>query len=88
MRAAAHSQMGRDDEARAAAAELLELEPDFATHGRRLVGRYVKVDGLTDRIIEGLRKAGLVDIERIELCPDSHTKILVDEDHPDPSLGV
>jgi len=62
MRAAAHIQMGREQEARAAVGELLELVPDFAAHGRRLIGRYVKVDGLTDGIIEVLREAGL-DIE-------------------------
>ncbi len=63
MRAAAHSQMGREDEARTAVGELLELVPDFATRGRRLIGGYVKVHGLTDRVIEGLRKAGLADIK-------------------------
>jgi hypothetical protein len=55
--------MGREQEARTAVGELLELVPDFATRGRRLIGRYVKVDDLTDRVIEGLRKAGLTDIE-------------------------
>ena len=51
MRAAAHAQMGREKDARTAVGELLELVPDFATQGRRLIGRYVKVGGLTDRII-------------------------------------
>jgi len=63
MRAAAHAQMGRAHEAGIAVIELLELVPDFATRGRRLIGRYVKVDGLTDRVIEALQKAGLADIE-------------------------
>ena len=63
MRAAAHAQMGREQEARTAVGELLELVPDFATQGRRLIGRYVKVDGLIARVVEGLRKAGLADIE-------------------------
>jgi adenylate cyclase len=63
MRAAAHAQMGKEDEARSAVGELLDLVPDFSTQGRRLIGRYVKVDGLTDKIIKGLRKAGLADIE-------------------------
>jgi hypothetical protein len=39
------------------------LEPDFATRGRLLISRYVKVDDLVDTIIEGVRKAGLVDLK-------------------------
>ncbi len=63
MRAAALGQLGREDEARAAVSELLKLVPDFATRGRLLISRYVKVDDLVDNIIEGLRKAGLVDLK-------------------------
>ena len=63
MRAAALGQLGRQEEAKAAASQLLKLEPDFATRGRWLVSRYVKVDDLVDTIIEGLRKAGLADLE-------------------------
>jgi adenylate cyclase len=63
MRAAALSRLGRQDEAKAAVSQLLKLEPDFATRGRWLISRYVKVDDLVDRISEGLRKAGLADIE-------------------------
>jgi adenylate cyclase len=63
MRAAALAQLEWEDHARAAVGKLLELEPDFATHGRSLMSRYVKVDGLIDRIFEGLQKAGLTDIE-------------------------
>jgi adenylate cyclase len=63
MRAVAHVQLGREQEARTAVGELLELVPDFASRGRRLIGNYVKVDDLTERLIEGLRKAGLADIE-------------------------
>jgi tetratricopeptide (TPR) repeat protein len=63
MRAAALGQLGRGDEARAAVGELLELVPDFATRGRLLISRYVKVDDLVNKIIEGLRKAGLADLE-------------------------
>ena len=63
MRAVALGQMGREDEAKAAVGQLLELEPDFATRGRGLISRYVKVDGLADTIIKGLRKAGLVGLE-------------------------
>ena len=63
MRAAALGRMGRQNEAKAAGSKLLELEPEFATRGRWLISCYVKVDDLVDTIIEGLRKAGLADIE-------------------------
>ena len=63
MRAAALSQLGRQNEAKTAVSQLLKLEPDFATRGRWLIGRYLKVDDLVDTIIEGLRKAGLADLE-------------------------
>jgi len=63
MRAAAHAQTRREDEAKAAVAELLELVPDFTTRGRQMISRYVKVEGLTDRVVRGLQKAGLADIE-------------------------
>jgi len=63
MRAAAHVQLGREEDARTAAGELLKLVPDFATQGRLLIGRYVKVRDLADKVVEALRKAGLSDIE-------------------------
>jgi adenylate cyclase len=63
MRAAALGQMGRENEARAALGELLKVEPDFATRGRLLINRYVKVDDLVDSVVEGLQKAGLADLD-------------------------
>jgi adenylate cyclase len=63
MRAAALGQMGRELEARTAVGELLKLAPDFAAQGRRLISHYVKVAHLVDAIIEGMRKAGLDDLE-------------------------
>ncbi len=63
MRAAALGQLGRQNEAKAAVGQLLKLEPDFATRGRWIINRYVKVDALIDKVIEGLRKAGLADLE-------------------------
>ena len=62
MRAAALGQMGKGKKARSALGELLKLVPDFSTRGPELIRRYVKVDDLTDAILEGLRKAGLADI--------------------------
>jgi len=41
----------------------LKLAPDFATQGRSMIRRYVRVDKLVDKIIEGLQKAGLADAE-------------------------
>jgi len=61
MRAVSLGQLGRLDEARKAVGELLKLEPDFRGQGRRLISRYVKVDALIDKVIEGLKKAGLDD---------------------------
>ncbi len=63
MRAAALGRLGRQNEAKAALSQLLKLEPDFAARGRSLISCYVKVDDLVDKIIEGLRKAGLADLE-------------------------
>ena len=61
MRAAALGWLGRQNEAMAAVGQLLKLEPDFTTHGRKSISRYVKVEGLIDEIIQGLKKAGLQD---------------------------
>ena len=63
MRAAALSRMGRASEAKTAVGELLKLVPDFAENGPRLIGRYVKVDALVDKVFDGLRKAGLADFK-------------------------
>jgi len=63
MRAAALGQLKRAREAREAVGQLLGLAPDFATRGRRMIRRYVKVEALVDSIIEGLKKAGLGDID-------------------------
>jgi hypothetical protein len=63
MRAATLGQLGKHNDAKIAVEKLLKLKPDFATRGRLLISRYVKVDDLVDNIIEGLRTAGLVDLE-------------------------
>jgi predicted Zn-dependent protease len=59
MRAATLGQLGRQKDAKTAVSQLLKLEPDFATCGQQLISRYIKVDTLIDRVIKGLRKAGL-----------------------------
>ena len=63
IRAAALGQMGRASEARTAVCELLKLVPDFANRGSQHIGRYVKVDGLADKLMAGVQKAGLGDHE-------------------------
>ena len=63
IRAAAMAQMGKREDARAAIDRLLELEPEFAVRGRWLISRYVKVDEVVDKIVLGLHKAGLGDLE-------------------------
>ena len=62
MRAAALGQLGRQDEANNAVSQLLKMVPDFAARSRAMISRYVKVDSLLDKVIEGLRKAGLADL--------------------------
>ena len=61
MRAAALGQMGKQKEAKTAIGEMLKLVPDFATRGRSLMSRYIKVNDVVDSILKGLQKAGLAD---------------------------
>jgi adenylate cyclase len=63
MRAAALGRLGRKAEAKTAIRQLLELIPDFAARGREIICAYVKVDDLVDKIVAGLREAGLADLE-------------------------
>ncbi|MBT8364270.1 MAG: hypothetical protein KJP23_06150, partial [Deltaproteobacteria bacterium] len=63
MRAAALGQLERQGEAKTALDQLLELEPDFKLRARRMIGRYVKVDDLVDKVVEGLQKAGVADLK-------------------------
>jgi len=60
LRAAALGHLGRSAQARAAAAELLRMKPDFQHHAQKLVAFYFKPKALVDKVLEGLRKAGLV----------------------------
>jgi adenylate cyclase len=52
--------LGRLDEARASAAELLRLKPSFPERGRTLIGYYIKAPELRERIADGLQAAGLM----------------------------
>ncbi|HEX9186116.1 MAG TPA: tetratricopeptide repeat protein [Vicinamibacteria bacterium] len=51
--------LGRLDEARVEVAELLRAKADFASRGRTLIDRLIKVPEVRARIVDGLAKAGL-----------------------------
>jgi adenylate cyclase len=59
MRACSLGLLGRSADARLAAAELLRSKPGFEGRARALIGRYIKFPELVERIVEGLRAAGL-----------------------------
>jgi tetratricopeptide (TPR) repeat protein len=59
MRACSLGHLDRVPEAEREVAELLRVKPDFAARGRTLIGRYVKLPELQERIAEGLAQAGL-----------------------------
>ncbi len=57
--AATFGMLGRLDEGKQAAEELLKLKPEFPTRGRVLINHYIKFEDIVERVITGLRKAGL-----------------------------
>ena len=57
--AAICGQLGRRAEGAAAVRDLLALDPDFARHGRRDIEVWHFASGLLDRILDGVRAAGL-----------------------------
>ena len=59
MKVAAFGQLGRYEEGKRAAEELLKLKPDFPTRGRVLIKHYIKFEEIVERVIDGLRKSGL-----------------------------
>ena len=59
MQAAALGQLGRQEEAHHALQTLLKLRPDFATAARHEYTKWLDDAELIDRILTGLRKAGL-----------------------------
>ncbi len=58
--AAAYAQLGRLDEARAAADEVLRIEPDFAIERWKRTAVYKRPED-SERLFDGIRKAGLPD---------------------------
>jgi tetratricopeptide (TPR) repeat protein len=59
MRTSSLGLLGRAAEANQAASELLWSKPGFERRARALIGRYIKFPELVERIVEGLRAAGL-----------------------------
>ena len=59
LRAAVLGQLGRAEEARAAASELLELVPDFEARARDLTSRPILSEAIVDALLDGLRKTSL-----------------------------
>jgi hypothetical protein len=59
VRAATFGLLGRYDEGKRVAEELLKLKPDFPTRGRVLIEYYIKFEDIVERTIDGLSKVGL-----------------------------
>lgn len=56
--------LGRSSEAKTHIEELVRLKPDFASRAGEILRRTLKVEGLIDEMIDGLRRAGLEIEER------------------------
>ena len=59
LKASACGHLGKIKEGQAFVRALLALKSDFGQRGCILIGRYVKFEDITDRIIEGLGKLGM-----------------------------
>ncbi len=59
VKAATLGLLGKEEEGKKFAGNLLELKPDFRARGRVLIGHYIKFEEILDRVIDGLRKSGL-----------------------------
>jgi tetratricopeptide (TPR) repeat protein len=59
LKASVCGQLGKIEEGQTCVRALLALKPDFAQRGRILIGRYIKFEDITERIIEGLGQLGL-----------------------------
>ena len=57
--AVSFAQLGREQEARAAAANLVELYPSITEDGRGELSKWFYSEDLVEHFIDGLRKAGL-----------------------------
>ncbi len=59
MRTVSLGRLGRIEEGKRAAEELLKLKPDFPSRSRILIGHYIKFDEIVERTIDGLSEVGL-----------------------------
>lgn len=59
MKAAASGMLAKTKEGMSAVDALLKLKPDFAKRGRTLIKHYIKFDDIFERVLRGLRRAGL-----------------------------
>jgi hypothetical protein len=62
MQAAALGQLGRITKAKAALQRLLSLKPDFPARARFYINCFLIKDKWVDRMLEGLKKAGLNEV--------------------------
>lgn len=60
LQAASLGQLGRTTDAKKLLEKLLTLVPDIGLQGKPLIGSFILDDGLVNKMIEGLEKAGLV----------------------------
>ncbi|HEX4441856.1 MAG TPA: protein kinase, partial [Thermoanaerobaculia bacterium] len=67
--AACYGLLGRRAEGAAAVQELRRLDPDIALHAREFVNSWLYASGLTERYLDGLRRAGL------EIAADSEAAV-------------
>ncbi|MGB5749795.1 MAG: hypothetical protein WBM69_22655 [Desulfobacterales bacterium] len=51
--------LGRDEEGKQFAENLLKLKLNFPSKGRFLIGHYIKFEEIVERVLEGLNKVGL-----------------------------
>jgi tetratricopeptide (TPR) repeat protein len=58
-RASIYGLLGNIEGGRTAAAELLNLKPDFTARGRILISRYIKFEDIVKRVVKGLKAVGL-----------------------------
>ena len=58
-RAATYGLLGNVEGGRKHAAELLNLQPDFAARGRILIGHFIKFDDILEQVFEGLKAVGI-----------------------------
>lgn len=59
IKAAGFGLLGRIEEGRQAARDLLRLKPDFQSRGRTLIEHYIKFEEIVERMLEGLSKVGV-----------------------------